>query len=183
MQNLSSLQSSFNVASPPPLHRSCYSTSTTTSLHCCPPLLHHRTYNDSKNYPINRSGMPLASTFDLWNKMCTSLAIFRDQLRVDRSFFERERRKEQAGGRREEEEEERASGELPGQFRPLVRRKEPFGRPRAERMGPALRAAQDTCTPAWGVPTAMFRPIACRKVRFGPRRADGTILVKFNHSA
>ena len=159
MQNQSSLQSSFNVASPPPLHRSSYSTNTTTSLHCCPPLLHHRTYNDSKNYPINRSGMPLASSFDLWNKMCTLVAIFRDQLRVDRSFF----RKGEKKGKNQEEEErrrkKRASGVLPGMFRPPVRRKEPFGRPRAERMGPALRAAQDTCTPAWGVPTAVFRPI------------------------
>ena len=57
---------------------------------------------------MNRSGMPLASSFDLWNKMYSLLAIFRDQSRVPRSFFrkreERERARKEKRRRREEEE-------------------------------------------------------------------------------
>ena len=52
--------------------------------------------------------MPLASSFDLWNKTYTLLAIFRDQSRVLRSIFrkreERERARKEKRRRREEEE-------------------------------------------------------------------------------
>ena len=133
---------------------------------------------------MNRSGMPLASSFDLWNKMCTWMAIFRDQSRVHRSFFRtRERGKKNNHKEEERRKKKNASGVFAGLFRPLVRRKERFGRQRAKRAGPALRPAHNTCTSACRVPTYVFRPTVGRKERFGPRRADSAIFVEFFRSA
>ena len=80
---------------------------TTTSHHCCSPLLLHRNKNSSKNYPINRSGMLLTSSFDLWGQISNLSAIFWDQLRLAALFFEgkerrnESRRKKKGGGRKE----------------------------------------------------------------------------------
>ena len=132
---------------------------------------------------MNRSGMPLASSFDLWNKTYTLLAIFRDQSRVPKSFFRK--REERKRGRKEKREERRKKGASarPCAFRPLARRKERFGQPPAERMGPALRPAQRACTSASHSPTGTFRPSASRKQRFGRPPADGAILFEFFESA
>ena len=122
---------------------------------------------------MNRSGMPLASIFDLWNKMCTFLAIFRDQSRVGRSFFrnKRERKGNQPRRRREEEEEERvgrlrwpvsAASAPKGEIRPSTGRK---GRPRtaacAEHMHVGLLRA-DRRVLANSRPKGEIRPPASR---------------------
>ena len=106
MQNPSFLLSYFNVASPPLLPAPATAPTpphTTTAHHCCPPLLNHGSKNFSKNYPINRSGMPSTSSFDLWNKKCSLLANLRGQLRLAGAFSKNTGEQE----RKEEEEEER----------------------------------------------------------------------------
>ena len=154
---------------------------TTTSNHYCSPLLHHRNKNSSKNYPINRSGMLLTSSFDLWGQKSNLSANFGDHLRLGALFFEGER--ESQGGRMKEEEGGRKGGaaravvewsrvsagsEPKGSFRPAGSRKP----------GPRSAACQGACIWDSGVPTAVFRLAASRKVRFGLQCADGAILLE-----
>ena len=116
---------------------------TTTSHHCCSPLLHHRNKNSSKNYPINRSGMLLTSSFDLWGQISNLSAIFWYQLRLAALFFDgkertnESRRKKKVGRRKERSRRHhpRIFGKLPAERIDSARWQPKVRAPHSDRAG------------------------------------------------